>query len=234
MSKQIVPVNSNLHQTVRVLRDPTFNQAKDAQLVPVVVQEVMDCAIEYPVVLVKNAHSGQFVLVAMMGLKSGENLYCGEVKFDGHYVPQVLRHYPFVLQATPNSEHMLLSIDEHSPLVNQQEGEHLFDSAGEQSPFLVNKAKALQLHHEQQQITESFVALLLQYQLLSQQQLTIQLGAGQPTILDGVYLVDQKRLDELSEAEYLALRKNGALAIIHAHLLSLKQLNRLARRALTL
>lgn len=235
MNKQISPLSPAQHRDIYIRSNDNFLQASEDQLIPLVVQEVVDAATEFPVLFVKNSSTGEFTLVAMLGLKAQQNLYCSDEsdqQYDANYAPLVLRNYPFYLQQSAEQQ-FAVCIDELSPLVNHDEGQKLFNDNDEQTDFLKNKAESLIKFVEQQHITKGFIQLLLEHDLLHPQKLTIRLNDNDPLTIDGIYMVDQQRLENLDDEVYSTLRKNGALQIIHAHLMSMKQVNRLTRRLLT-
>jgi alanine-alpha-ketoisovalerate/valine-pyruvate aminotransferase len=47
-------------------------------------------------------------------------------------------------------------------------------------------------------------------------------------VLDGLWVVDEEKLAALSEVQIVELHRNGYLAAIHAHLISLNNVGRLA------
>ena len=64
--------------------------------------------------------------------------------------------------------------------------------------------------------------------MLSAQTLTIEID-GEKRDINGIYLVDEKKLNELSDEDFLDLRKRGFLGPIFSSLTSMHQVNRLAR-----
>ncbi|MFC6441510.1 SapC family protein [Bowmanella sp. JS7-9] len=231
MTQSIAALNPARHGKLHVVTQRDFSHASEDQLVPVVVQECVDAATEFPLVFVKNAQTGEFTLVAMMGLQPQQNLYCGQGDIQANYVPQVLRLHPFSLRPSEQAEQLMLCIDEQSNCVSEEHGQALFDEQGNKTAFLQAQSDACMQFIEHQQITRQFAQLLLQHNLLTAQRLTIRLGDEQPRTIDGVYIIDQKRLSELDAETLATLNRNGALQVIHAQLLSLKQLNRLSKRA---
>lgn len=78
------------------------------------------------------------------------------------------------------------------------------------------------------QQTQAVCQYLADKNLLVSQQLTIKLERSEQKInINGVYLIDDKVLNELSDEDFLELRKKGLLPIVYAHRASLNQLSRL-------
>ena len=53
--------------------------------------------------------------------------------------------------------------------------------------------------------------------------------AGEKRNINGLYLIDEQKLNQLSDEAFLELKKRGILGPIFGHLGSLNQVNRLAR-----
>ena len=229
MTAQLFALNENTHRHLRIKRDRSFRHAASQHLVPIMVDEILDAAIEFPIVFVKNAQSGAFTLCAILGLKPQSNEYCGRDKFDAVYVPRVLRLYPFALRDSASGGQADVCLFEDDALLNQDHGEPLYSENGEASPFLESHITLLTNHHQQLQQTEAFSQMLLEQGLLHEQSIKINLN-GDPISFDGVYVPDQRQLDRLEPHKLTALRDNGALAILYAMQNSLKQLNRLIMR----
>ena len=229
MTASLFALNENTHRHLRIKRDRTFRHAASQHLVPIMVDEVLDAGIEFPIVFVKNAQTGSFTLCAILGLKAHSNEYCGRDKFDAVYVPRVLRLYPFALRDDGATGHAEVCLFEDPAVVNEQEGEALYSANGDASSFLQSHVTLLTNHHQQLQQTEAFSQMLLEQGLLHEQSIKINLN-GEAISFDGVYVPDQRQLDKLESHKLAALRDNGSLAILYAMQNSLKQLNRLIMR----
>ena len=232
MNESFFPLNDVSHRTLCVKKNTHFAQAREQHLIPITVDEVADAATEFPVVLVKNSNIGGFTLVTIMALQASTNLYCNSNNletFKGVYAPRVLRIYPLSLKGSSDSDQMEVCIQNDSSLLSETDGQPLFDEKGEQTLFLQQQIKQLMLHSEQQPITEAFITLLLEHELLHAQKVAISLGENNNISFDGIYTIDTAKLESLDDATYLKLRKTGALQVIYAMQQSLKQINRLAR-----
>lgn len=205
-----------------------FQHVAEQHIVPVSLHEIAHAATEYPIVFVKNGDSDDFQAVAMMGLKPGQNLSVKEGKWQGLYIPAVVRDYPLGLVLNPEvKDKVWIGIREKAASVNTTEGNALFDGENE-SEFLAARKAALIAHFEQDQSSRNILGFLAKKGLLKAQSLTVDV-AGEKRNINGLYLIDEAKLNELSDEDYLDLRKRGLLAPIYAHFASLNQVNRLAR-----
>lgn len=101
-------------------------------------------------------------------------------------------------------------------------------SKAKETEYLENRKKALIAHFEQDQASRNILGFLAEKELLTTQTLTVDV-AGEKRNINGLYLIDEAKLNELSDEDYLELRKRGLLGPIYGHLASLNQVNRLAR-----
>jgi hypothetical protein len=198
----------------------------------VVIQEFIQLATEFPIVFVKNSESGQFLPVAMMGVKANTNLYCQNENWPANVIPKIFHQAPFSLmfnESTPNEVH--IAINEQSPLLSAEKGETLFNEQGEQSELLQNRSKNLVAMAEFTQQTKMFTELLLEKKLLTQRQLTVKLNSEkQPLNIDGIYLIDESVLNNFTQTEFEEIRAKGLLPLIYAHLTSIHQISRLTQK----
>jgi len=90
------------------------------------------------------------------------------------------------------------------------------------------RLEALVSFIEFSQVTEAFTKYLADKELLVAQTLTVEIK-GEKKDINGIYLVDEKKLNSLGDEEFLDLRKRGYLAPIYSFLTSTHQVARLAR-----
>ena len=79
------------------------------------------------------------------------------------------------------------------------------------------------------QRTRTFVERLVSLELIHEQVLTLNVN-NEDRRINGIFLVDEKKLNELSDDVFLELRKNGYLAAIYAQLMSLQHTQKLVKR----
>ncbi len=229
MSAKIAPLNNIAHKDIKVKNTLSFDHAKSQHLSLVVVHEFAKVAIDCPVVFVKDPESGQFRSVAMLGLEPNENLFYSRSKWKGTYIPANLRAYPFALAGDENSDQLALCIDENSKLINKKDGEALFNEDGSETEFLNSRKNFLSQLVEQNQTTKQFIKFLTDNELLAPQSLSLKLEDGSGHDLNGIYVINEKKLNELSDDVYLDIRKRGYMAPIYSQLSSMNQLQNLGQ-----
>ncbi len=230
MSLQIAPVQKEKHAQTKINTANAFIFAQEQHILPVVVQEFVRVGAEMPIVFIKDPASDRFDVVAMLGLKTGENLMVANGVWQGFYVPKVLWNHPLIFADDPAQEgQLIVALVESSPMVNTEIGHALFNEDGTESDFLVSRVDSMKEFFLQSQTTKAFNQALADLDLLTPQTLTIKLE-GKPREITGIYIVDEKKLNSLSDEQLLDLSKRGMMPAIYAHLMSLQQVQRLGER----
>lgn len=227
MQNQITLLEQTKHGDLK-LTPSDYSHVAEQHIVPVTLHEISRAATEYPIVFVKNSDTNEFQSVAMLGLKPGQNLSVKDGKWQGLYIPAVVRDYPLGLVLNPDvKDKVWIGIREEAKEVSKTDGQPLFVD-GKETPLLETRKKALISHYEQDQATRGILGFLNEKGLLINQTLTVDV-AGEKRNINGLYVIDEAKLNELSDEAFLDLKKRGLLGPIFGHLGSLNQVNRLAR-----
>ena len=225
-----VPLQNDRHAKLKVVESSDFRRYKNNHLVSVVIQDFFTLAVEFPLVFVKINKSEDFIPVAMMGLRDGMNLYCQTEEWQASVAPMNFNNAPFAIaRLDETSDQLVVLVDEESPLLNEKDGEPLFDEAGKRSEYFEKRIENLVKVAEQTRNTQEMCKRLVEKNLLTTQQIQLQHRPdGTRYNIDGVYVVDETALNNLSDEDYLHLRRMGLLPVIYAHLASLQQLRRIS------
>lgn len=228
----LVPLKNDKHGKLKVVQSSDYRRYKTNHLVAIVIQDFFTLAVEFPLVFVKINKSEEFIPVAMMGLREGMNLYCQTEEWQGSVAPISFGNAPFaVARVDDKTDQLIVLVDEESPLLSETTGEPLFDEAGKRSEYFEGRIESLVKVADQTRNTQELCKRLTEKNLLNTQQVQLQHRPdGMRYNIDGIYTVDETRLNELSDEDYLHLRKMGLLPVIYAHLASLQQLRRLSER----
>lgn len=224
---KIVPLVVEDHADLKVKSSLGFSHLKDQHILPLVAHEFVSVSSDVPVIFIKHAESGRIMPMALLGLKPGENLVVDEAGvWTNQYIPGIVATYPFRVMPSPHDQSQLaIAIDEESDWVSKDEGNALFED-GQETDFLVNRKNAVQTYFEHNQITEGFVSILSDLDLFDERTLTIE-ASGDQINLNGIYAVNEEKLNALPEDKFNDLRKRGFLPAIYAHMISLNQIRRL-------
>lgn len=225
-----VPLQNDKHANLKVVESGDYTRHKEQHLVPIISQDFFVLASEFPLVFVKDNRGDDFVPVAIMGLREGENLYCQTADWKARVVPLRFHNAPFAMvRVDETSDQLALLVDEDSPLVSETEGAPLFKEDGEKTEYLEQRIENLLKTAQQGEQTQAICKLFAEKGLLATQQLQLQHRQDSPRYnIDGVYTIDEQKLNALSDEDFLDLRKQGLIPLIYAHLSSLQQLRRIS------
>ena len=191
--------------------------------------EFTDACKDFPVVWVaagtSDAGTPQVAPIAVFGLQQGKNLCTDANGWRTRYVPAVLRLYPFALARVGPSE-MVVCFDEAWAGFGSQ-GEALFNADGEPSEFTLKVQQQLEAFEQEVERTRLAGAVLVEKGLLRDMRFDATLPDGSKLTVDGFLTVDEEKLGKLSDAEMVALNRNGLMGLIHAHQISLGNMARL-------
>ncbi|QYK00590.1 SapC family protein [Shewanella psychrotolerans] len=226
---QIVPLSSEKHLNIKLTHSSDYTRFAKEHLIPVLAREIPNLAAEFPIVFVKNTENGQFLPVAMMGIKPDTNLYCQSTEWSSPVTPLGFNNAPLSIAKTPEKDDkVIVCIDEDSPMISQEAGSRLFTDSGEKTEYLTARTNSLLDVAAMHQQTQGMCQYLAQKNLLNPQQLTLKLDNQQQNInINGVYVIDDDSFNAISDEDFLELKNKGLLPIIYAHRASLNQLSRL-------
>ncbi len=231
-------LSKDAHAKLGVDIAPTrFTFAAKTHVVPLTVPEFGPASLSFPIIFAGD----QFYPMAVFGLREGENLFADETtgfEFDA-YVPCYVRRYPFVLASTDaasangQGDQMLVGIDRGYPYLREGGEFQLFEENGEPSQYTKNCIQFCNDFETQNRMTQSFVQLLRDNDLLEPRTVEYQprnpdgSAVGGPQKVAEFTAVSEAKLNALPAEKLVELRGNGALAQIYAHLNSLFNWERL-------
>jgi SapC len=234
-----VALDREQHRNVRLLPITSASFAAQSAAVPLVAAEFAEACLEYPIVFMKSGAG--WVAVAVTGLAQDENLFVNDKgEWTGRYVPLSVRRYPFVLALRDDGQ-WCVSLDQDCEQVidvmpNPAEssespvGERLFDDAAEPSQAMRNTIQMLFEYQGQADATSALVQRLSDAKLLTEAQLQISLADGRKAALKGGWIVNEAELKNLLDTTVASWFRNGDLALVYTHLISLRNLAPLLSR----
>lgn len=226
--QQPVVLEREQHKALR-FKPTDARFAAHNQAVPLLAAEFPEACLEYPIVFTK-AQDGQWLALALTGLLPQANAFVdAQGVWNARYVPASVRRYPFILAEGANDQ-LSLAADLKAAHFGP-EGDALFDDKGEPTGFVRSVMALLADYQSQARRTAALARQLEDAGLLKQQNLQVRQGEDRSAVVEGVWIVDEARLRDLPDAQVLAWFKNGELAAIHAHMLSLRNLVPLLERS---
>jgi hypothetical protein len=227
MFAQLVPVNSTRHAQKKIKQIEGFGFASGFHIVSTMVHEFARSSGLYPIVFVEDKERDEFRPVVLLGLDAGENLFVdASGQWQGSYVPAIIRRYPFALAATEEEGQFTVCIDEGSELVNDDDGVPLFTESGEPAEVLENVKRYLGELQQMDVFTSEFTKFFAGQNMFTPLNLQVN-QSGQMRNITGAYVINEERLNGLSDEKFLEMRKRQYLPAVYAHLNSLAQIERL-------
>ena len=238
MKWQVLDATAHRHQGWR--RPTGLVLARQEAFAPLVLAELAPALPQYPLALAR-LPDGNYCLGAVLGLPAGQNLWMDDsARWRGGYVPSCYRGHPFALQRLPGEDaRVALCFDLDSGLYCEApeaaRGElRFFDDDGQPQAVTQQMLQFLQTRLTAQAQTQAAVNALAQADLLIPWTWTATLPlppGAQP--LQGLYRVDESRLNQLDAAGLLALRQAQALPVAYAQMFSMPRLAVLQKMAAT-
>ncbi|WP_261845075.1 SapC family protein [Aliamphritea ceti] len=216
---KITALSHRTHGACYLDNNVGFHFAKEANSVPVGVNEFASACHSFPIVFL--LEDNEAVPIIVLAIQANLNQWVSaEGEWSGQYIPAYIRRYPFIAVRTDESE-LTLCIDEKSDKLNRDgRGIPLFE--GEKpSEFLKQILKFTEAFEAERDRNQMLSALLQELDLLEPAQLNAKPEAER-TILSGFWVVSRARLEQLDQESVARLHKAGALELIYQHLLSLK------------
>ncbi len=229
-------LNNHEHLDLKLLSDRSYPHAKLHHMSYLLVHEFPQAALNFPIVFVKDESNGQFKPVAMFGFKPGENVFFGKPQWNTTYVPANIRRHPFLMmpktqsneaEKKTGSQDWSICIETESESLSRTEGERLFESDGKPSQQLENVKSFLVDFVEKDHLANAFAQQLAELNLFKETPLKVIEDDETQKQINGIYCVDEERLSELEDKDYLMLKKRGFIGPIYTHLTSLGQLERI-------
>ena len=179
--------------------------------------ELGDLQREYPLVLRKDADTGEFGLLALLGLEQNENLFISQKRWHARYIPLAIARGPFVVgyqdqtSIGGSEQEPVIYVDINHPKINDSQGEVIFNSDGQLSGFMQNMNRSLLAIHQGVHFSRQMIALFKQFDLIEAVNLEIELSSGEKIQLQGNYTIHQQRLAGLNGEALFQLNQSGFL-----------------------
>lgn len=229
-----VVLNKTTHENWCIEQKEGYSFAREAHAIRVNLEEFSPASVHYPILFAKD--NDTWFSFALTGLRTSQNLFVDE---NGQweertYIPAYVRRYPFIpAQTDSNSETLLVCLDQAYPGVNQEgRGQALFKDQ-EMTDYAKHVTAFLEAYERQAKLTSAYIAELSALDLFKQvdANLTLPGEAGTKLTVQGFYVVDREKLNELSDDVLARLVRNAAIDQIVIHLQSLQAFHGLMARA---
>ena len=193
--------------------------------------ELSKACVDYPIAFVRESNSGEYLPVALLGLRTGDNLFVddrGQWR-TRTYLPAYVRRYPFCIAEVPAPDggetQRLICVqeDQLGPSVKPY-----FDAKGEPTEDWTAPKNLIESSESARQQTRAFTRRLEAFGLFEPfDALALPKGGGQQMRLLGLHRVNEEKLNALGAREQKLLMNKGEMRAVYAHLLSLENFARL-------
>lgn len=231
MFTHLTPLQAKAHSRLRLKPIADYSFASQEVFIPIIIDEIGHLAREYPIVFLGE----RSVPVALLGVEQGHNAYVmANGQWDARYRPALLRHYPFAVQAVPETpspgqaadktpasrSRLILLIDTSAPFWSETEGTPLFNAQGALSPETERMLQQIQRDTLRQKATRKLAASIAEAGLLVERKIAIRTQEGTERYVGGLRTIDEKALNRMDHTAFMRLRDSGALPLVYASLLS--------------
>jgi hypothetical protein len=223
MSNRFV-VSAKECEGLRWQRPGNMAFAASKPLLPLHIGELAGAATSMPMAFTQN--EGVWQLVAVCGHTAKHNLFVRDGTWLGAYTPQTLEDWPFELVWV--GERGFITFDKTSGALVEKGGDSFFDLEGNMSEALAAVKQRLQASAPKLQATTKAITALHAARVMAPwaENLTARFGDFE---FSDLFYMDEQALAKLDDNEFLALRRNGALALGYAVNVSLGQIHVLER-----
>jgi hypothetical protein len=133
-----------------------------------------------------------------------------------------------LLQAS--EEQLVLCVNEKADNVSTTEGQALFTADGKPTEFLDGLNTFFKDYIDANGVSRNIMAQLAEMGLFRADGLQYRDAAGNERRLNGFYVIDREKFENLTDEQFLAVRKFGVLPAIYAHFMSLDRIGALIAR----
>lgn len=226
MFKNITPITVEKHKNTKVKQIDNFEFAKEINMASIMVHEFSRAASIYPIVFIEDKQNDVFKPVVLFGFEEGENLFVdNENKWKSSYIPAIIRRYPFALAKTDENGRFTVCIDESSSFVNKKEGQALFKD--EKPAEVMERVKKYLAELQQMDaFTDEFCKFMVSKNMFTPLNMKIRVS-NEIKNISGAYIINEERLNSLSDETYLEMRNKKYIPVIYSQLSSLSQIERL-------
>lgn len=221
-----VPLDSKQHKNLGLVKDFGFGFTKEINAVPINLVEMPQICHFYPIAFSPDEAA---MPVALLGLRDKENLFVNAKGqwLPNSYIPAYIRRYPFIFSETPDDDKLSLCVDMNDKVVSEKSAQKFFEDNGDPSDLSKNALEFCKSYHSAALQTLEFSKTLVEMDLVADREVQLNVAEGKRINFTGFRIIDEKKLADLPDKDYLKLREKGYMAFVYAHLFSGAQWQRL-------
>jgi hypothetical protein len=225
----LTPVSRERHGSLRWRRPGNYAFVARRTVIPLVASELASAAAAFPVAF---AQQGAVLLpVAVVGVQANVNVFVTDSgQWRGRYLPAELRGYPFSLLRAEDGRQVLCIEEDPLCLNAAAENQPFFTEEGKPCDAIVQVLDFLGKLERGRRGTAEGCKALQDSGCIEPWPITVHSDSGEHK-LQGLFRVNERALNALSDEAFLAVRRTGGVAIAYAQLFSMQQLPLLGEMA---
>jgi hypothetical protein len=218
----VVPITKSGHKNKFWQRFASYRFAENEYLAPLAAAEISKAVHAMPMAFARQEN--RFMLVGLLSLTPGQNRFVDPAgKWLGKYVPASFRGYPFGVARVADKNDLILCVDENSGLISDTSGEPIFDDRGNLAGPVQEIMTFLSRIRKNREKTDQAVAALAEAGLMAPWPPDAKKGLVHH--IEGLYKVDEAKLNSLEDEVFLRLRRSRSLVVAYAQLLSMENIH---------
>lgn len=214
MTKQNLEfLDTDAHRDLRVDTKDYSSEANQVNRASIVMSELGILSNEYPIFIAKTGKPDDYMLLALLGFDSRENLYIEGKKWNATYIPLEVLSRPFHVYMPEGGDNEVkpLAIDRSSPQVQGTYGEEIFTPEGKVSPYLERIQQIFSELMSSLGATQHFIKRLDELELLEDVTIQVPSAEGDNYRLTGISGISESKLQALSGEALESAHKDGTL-----------------------
>jgi hypothetical protein len=210
-------LNNVTHRNLRVITRHGAEFGDNVGSVLTFPTEYGDVQREYPIFFRKDAATGEFFSVAVLGFEKNENLFLDERGWQASYIPGVITRGPFLIGFQQQDvdgdvrKEPVIHVDMDDPRISETEGEPVFLPQGGNSRYLERIATVLKGIHQGMAVSKAMFAAFTELDLIEPVKVEIRFTAEEQFDLVGLYSISEEKLAALDGESLAKLNKAGFL-----------------------
>ena len=227
---RLVPIDPDKHADLKVSKNRDVEFAASRHLLALQATEISQAISSFPVLISRVHDQGRYAISALTAFEPGQNLFVNNGEWDAPFQSGQMQTFPlFLMQAQDGSDKPDIGLYEDANAINAESGDSLIVK-GKPSLWTQQIEKRLLQDAQRSILTDRFLTTLDETGLLKPVDLVLHISGGESNRIKGLFVINEDKLQQISDKEFKGLREKGYLAPIYAMLFSIFQFNNLIRR----
>jgi len=225
-------LNNVTHRNLRVITRHAAEFGDDVGSVLTFPTEYGDVQREYPIFFRKDAATGEWFSVAVLGFQKNENLFLDQAGWHASYVPGVIARGPFLIGFQEQDvggelrKNPVIHVNLDDPRVSETEGEPVFLPQGGNSRYLERIGAILEGIHSGVETSKAMFAEFEHFNLIEPVKVEVKVSEEEHYDLVGLYTISEERLRALDGDALVRLNRSG---LLHGAYLVLSSMNNMKK-----